>query len=133
MLPLVWTVATAVLSPRPPLRLPSLKPTAPIAPPNQPAVPAEPLFLTIDGAEYDLTEWADSHPGGAKLLRKFNGRDATKAFAAAGHSKHAHLMLREFATGAVPQASPTAADDLHGSSALQKLFTHEDRLQVKSF
>lgn len=34
--------------------------------------------------------------GGAKILRKFHGRDASKAFEAAHHSKEAYAMLKDF-------------------------------------
>eukprot|EP00532_Pseudo-nitzschia_australis_P015093 CAMPEP_0168275650 /NCGR_PEP_ID=MMETSP0141_2-20121125/18017_1 /TAXON_ID=44445 /ORGANISM="Pseudo-nitzschia australis, Strain 10249 10 AB" /LENGTH=49 /DNA_ID= /DNA_START= /DNA_END= /DNA_ORIENTATION= len=44
-----------------------------------------------------MTAWANAHPGGKAVLMKFHGKDATKAFAAAGHSQHALDMLNEFA------------------------------------
>lgn len=34
----------------------------------------------VDGKVYDLTEFADEHPGGAELVHKYAGRDATKEF-----------------------------------------------------
>ena len=34
----------------------------------------------VDGKVYDLTEFADEHPGGAELVHKYAGKDATKEF-----------------------------------------------------
>ncbi len=34
----------------------------------------------MDGKVYDLTEFADEHPGGAELVYKYAGKDATKEF-----------------------------------------------------
>lgn len=40
---------------------------------------------------------ANAHPGGAEVLRKYNGLDATKAFERVGHSPDAYRMLDSFA------------------------------------
>lgn len=38
-------------------------------------------WIIIDSAVYDVTKFADMHPGGAKLLLEYGGKDATgKAF-----------------------------------------------------
>ncbi len=34
----------------------------------------------VDGKVYDLTDFADEHPGGAELVHKYAGKDATKEF-----------------------------------------------------
>ena len=39
--------------------------------------------LTISGIKYDLSSWANAHPGGAAVLRKFNGRVSVTFFLAA--------------------------------------------------
>ena len=57
----------------------------------------EPCILTIDGIQYDVKSFAKAHPGGVKVLQKFHGKDATRAFQAAGHSKEAHALLAQFA------------------------------------
>lgn len=57
----------------------------------------QPCIFTIHGVRYNVTAWAKAHPGGVNVLHKFHGKDATKAFAAADHSKMAHEMLRQFA------------------------------------
>jgi cytochrome b involved in lipid metabolism len=43
-----------------------------------------------------MTAWANSHPGGSKILLKFHDKDATKAFEAAHHSAEAYAMLKDF-------------------------------------
>jgi cytochrome b involved in lipid metabolism len=57
----------------------------------------EPCILTIEGVRYNVTAWARAHPGGVNILKKFHGKDATKAFHAADHSKKAYEMLEQFA------------------------------------
>jgi len=54
-----------------------------------------PCILKIDGVSYNMTAWAKAHPGGEKVLLRFHDKDASKAFHAAGHSKHAYEMLKE--------------------------------------
>jgi cytochrome b involved in lipid metabolism len=55
-----------------------------------------PCVLTIDGNRYNVTAWANAHPGGSAILHKFHGRDATKAFAAIRHSAEAYRLLQTF-------------------------------------
>lgn len=50
------------------------------------------MRLYIDGAWFDLTKWASSHPGGETILKRFDGKDATDAFFAL-HSKAACARL----------------------------------------
>jgi len=54
----------------------------------------EQCVITIDGKTYDLTKWADQHPGGP-LIRQYNGLDATHIFHAF-HSPQAHARLSQF-------------------------------------
>jgi cytochrome b involved in lipid metabolism len=53
-------------------------------------------IITIRGERYNMTGWANGHPGGASILKKFHGRDATRVFDTAGHSAEAHAMLHKF-------------------------------------
>ena len=41
---------------------------------------ASDCWLIISGTVYDLTQFADDHPGGAELIHQYAGRDATSAF-----------------------------------------------------
>lgn len=40
----------------------------------------ESLFISIDGSVYDVTKFVDEHPGGAKILKRVGGKDASKQF-----------------------------------------------------
>jgi cytochrome b involved in lipid metabolism len=55
-----------------------------------------PCVLTIDGNRYNVTAWANAHPGGPAILHKFHGRDASKAFTAVRHSAEAYRLLQTF-------------------------------------
>jgi len=99
-----------------------------------------PAILTIHGKQYNMTAWANSHPGGAAVLKKFDGKDATLAFEKSGHSKYAYDLLQKFEIPAVP-ASPSSAKnkfvEVFPEKAVplwrQKLFTKEDPIGVHKF
>lgn len=38
------------------------------------------VIIIIDNHLFDVTGYMDQHPGGKKILQKFNNKDATKAF-----------------------------------------------------
>ncbi|KAG0636577.1 cytochrome b5-like heme/steroid binding domain-containing protein [Tuber brumale] len=38
------------------------------------------LYIVIDQGVYDVTNFVDEHPGGAKILKRVAGRDASKQF-----------------------------------------------------
>lgn len=38
------------------------------------------LYIIIDSNVYDMTGFVDEHPGGAKILKRFGGKDASKQF-----------------------------------------------------
>ncbi|XP_063969605.1 acyl-CoA 6-desaturase-like isoform X2 [Lytechinus pictus] len=43
---------------------------------------ADDKWLVIDGDVYDVTKWANRHPGGRRLISHYSGQDATDAFGA---------------------------------------------------
>jgi cytochrome b involved in lipid metabolism len=73
-----------------------------------------PCVLTIDGNRYNVTAWANAHPGGPAILHKFHGdgRDASKAFAAVRHSAEAYRLLRTFLVVVPDDECNTAATTL---------------------
>ncbi|TVY89002.1 Cytochrome b2, mitochondrial [Lachnellula willkommii] len=40
----------------------------------------EDLWIVVDNTVYDLTEFAPEHPGGASIIQRYAGRDATTAY-----------------------------------------------------
>jgi hypothetical protein len=58
---------------------------------GQPSPP--PCIITLYGIVVDATVWQTSHPGGAVVLQRYHGRDATQAFEQAGHSDAARSLL----------------------------------------
>ena len=73
------------------------------------------LWLTMFGKVYDITKFADDHPGGDEVLLQQVGVDATKAFQDIGHSGEAVKMLEKYFIGtlkggasAAPKKSSTA-------------------------
>ena len=33
------------------------------------------IIITIEGYKFDITSYVDKHPGGASILKKFNGKE----------------------------------------------------------
>ena len=46
------------------------------------------LWMIIEGRVYDLTRFAQLHPGGDKIIRSYAGMDATAAYRTAQHDVH---------------------------------------------
>ncbi|KAL4925896.1 cytochrome b5-like heme/steroid binding domain-containing protein [Aspergillus undulatus] len=42
--------------------------------------PDKGLYIIVDSAVYDVTNFVDEHPGGAKILKRVAGKDASKQF-----------------------------------------------------
>lgn len=92
--------------------------------------------IKIAGQKYDLSSWANAHPGGAEVLRKYNGLDATKSFERVGHSPDAYRLLDSFAVGSKKVSNGGSTEQTIGNGTRtikpprgtwkKKLFTPED-------
>lgn len=53
------------------------------------------LWVAVDGVAYDLTAWAEAHPGGPLVLERSAGKDMSEAFHAY-HPAYVSKMLKKF-------------------------------------
>lgn len=53
------------------------------------------MWMVIDGKVYEVSGFAEKHPGGAGFVTRNAGKDASKVFKGAGHSPHAVSMLTD--------------------------------------
>lgn len=66
-------------------------------------ISANKIIIFLDGYKFDVTTYAKRHPGGKKILQKYNNKNATKAFnEIKGHCDGYVLgLLDEFCIGKV--------------------------------
>ena len=64
----------------------------------------EALWLAVDREVYDLTSFAESHPGGVGILRKYAGKDASVPFRKALHSARAMNQMQQYRIGRLSDA-----------------------------
>jgi len=57
--------------------------------------------IEVDGIGYNVTSFLELHPGGAAVLRKYAGKDASAAFHRARHSMNAKRMMQKYAVGPI--------------------------------
>ena len=50
-------------------------------------------WMIYNGEVYDVSKFADEHPGGEEVLADVAGTDATEAFDDIGHSDEAHEIM----------------------------------------
>jgi cytochrome b involved in lipid metabolism len=102
----------------------------------QDATSEQVCLIAVDGTRYNLTAWAKAHPGGVNVLRKFHGKDASKAFHAAGHSAAAYAMLKDFRVHDHPGTKENLSTTPIPKGPWrwrQKLFTKEDPIGVHKY
>ncbi|ORY07533.1 cytochrome b5-like heme/steroid binding domain-containing protein [Clohesyomyces aquaticus] len=51
------------------------------------------LYIIIDGDVYGMASFVDEHPGGAKILKRVGGKDASKQF----WKYHNESVLKKYA------------------------------------
>eukprot|EP01104_Vermistella_antarctica_P004146 TRINITY_DN14652_c0_g1_i1.p1 TRINITY_DN14652_c0_g1~~TRINITY_DN14652_c0_g1_i1.p1 ORF type:complete len:221 (+),score=64.71 TRINITY_DN14652_c0_g1_i1:68-664(+) len=60
-------------------------------------------WVVFNGRVFDVTEWLESHPGGAEMILEGAGKDITESFESIEHSEVAHDMLEHFYIGRVQE------------------------------
>lgn len=58
-------------------------------------------WILVDGRVLDVTAYLGRHPGGVESILRLAGRDASKAFAAVGHSVAATFQCGDWDVGAI--------------------------------
>ena len=59
----------------------------------------ESCWFVLNGKVLDVTPFISTHPGGAAILVKNSGKDATAVFKAVGHSSYAEKELAKYTLG----------------------------------
>ena len=88
------------------------------------------FIVTYNNKKYNITEYIDKHPGGKKILQKYQRQDITTAFDKIGHSKTALEIMKKYRI--VEEENNDNTDDKYNSDKsrnliLKKLFTEEDK------
>jgi len=84
-------------------------------------------LILVAGIIHDVSAFLDEHPGGAHLLTKYVGKDATTAFFGGvyEHSNAAHNLLAMKRTGILSGGIPHILDD--------KIVPPSQRLQITRY
>jgi cytochrome b involved in lipid metabolism len=64
------------------------------------------LWTVVAGDVYDLTGFVADHPGGAQILERHRGKDATEAYAKSKHSREALVLMLNYRVGRLRGAPP---------------------------
>lgn len=84
-------------------------------------------IVTYKGVKYDVTKFAERHPGGKDLILEHAGKDITQAFDDAGHSEGAHAVMRKYRLKSNDSGNASAPAE---ASASTKTETSEAKLIV---
>lgn len=57
------------------------------------------LWIAVEGKIYDMSVYANSHPGGAEVIKAVAGGDATTEFESTGHSDQAKDIAKKYHIG----------------------------------
>ncbi|KAK2170504.1 hypothetical protein NP493_1149g00068 [Ridgeia piscesae] len=65
---------------------------------------AKDLWIAIDNKIYDVSKFADVHPGGEQVILEQGGSFATEVFEDVGHSTDARELMKDFYIGDLAEA-----------------------------
>ncbi len=77
----------------------------------------EDVWLVIHGKVYDVTAFANEHPGGVDTLTKAAGIDGSAEFDSVGHSDSAKDQLKKYQIGVVDKEDLAAWNKKKGTSS----------------
>ena len=80
-------------------------------------------WIVIGGRVLDATAYLGHHPGGSAVIRRLAGKDATRAYERARHSRAADLKLHDFDIGALGDTERLA-------KAMRAAREHRKRLEA---
>ncbi|SCV74312.1 BQ2448_6744 [Microbotryum intermedium] len=75
-------------------------------------------WLLIEGQVYDVSKFLDDHPGGAKILKNWSGKDATEKFWAFHNQTVLDKVAKKFLKGMIEGAEPASAAPAQASTSL---------------
>eukprot|EP00043_Microstomoeca_roanoka_P001359 m.32270 g.32270 ORF g.32270 m.32270 type:complete len:112 (-) comp10771_c0_seq2:837-1172(-) len=75
------------------------------------------MKVTIDNEWYDLTKWAPHHPGGQRILERFDGHNATEHF----YSLHSAKAIKQFKRMRPVEAKEPVVDESKIDQAFREL------------
>uniref|UniRef100_A0A7S1FK40 Cytochrome b5 heme-binding domain-containing protein n=1 Tax=Noctiluca scintillans TaxID=2966 RepID=A0A7S1FK40_NOCSC len=81
------------------------------------------LWVAIDGAAFDVTDYLGEHPGGPEILKSHGGKDASQAYHLVGHSHVARVLLQEYLVGPILQEHKEYRLLAHNEEAKAVFFT----------
>ncbi|CAE8581661.1 unnamed protein product, partial [Polarella glacialis] len=65
------------------------------------------VWIEVDDVAYDVTSFLSEHPGGAAVLRRYAGKDASQAFHKVKHSTQARMLMQKYCLGPISKAPST--------------------------
>lgn len=94
--------------------------------------PQHSCWMVVDGRVYDLTRFAQLHPGGDKIIRSYAGMDATAAYRTVGHDTHPEVdsLLGLYELGTVRRLDFGAAWGVAATGTGLRLLTVKDAFRT---
>jgi len=80
-------------------------------------------WIVIHEKVYDVTKFAEEHPGGEEVLFEQAGKDATEAFEDVGHSTDARDLMKNFFVGEL-----TEEDKKNAKKVKERMFATDKSL-----
>lgn len=83
-------------------------------------------WIVLEGKVYDVTGYQAEHPGGATVLQRYSGKDATGPFTEQGHSDYAKSLRDMYYKGVIENCPPPIECTLNDEGKNFKEFTYDE-------